>query len=206
MNAAASTAVNDTDRNELHPPPRREEGHQRFRFNLEAFRFERQGRPCLQVDEPEAGLGVGQGLSGALRNFPAHPPVHLSPQPRHGVRVVHAVADHQQGAGLFGASQQRGQIFRRMLAVAVERHGPFKALLQKLRQSGLERRALAAVSLMEDCRRAGIFGQKRSLIRRTVIHDQHKGNLLAQGRNQRGNAGAFVEAGNDRSAYHRHSV
>ena len=67
MNVTASTAPNDPDRNEFHPPPRCEKGHQSFGFNLEVFRLERQGRPGLQMDEAKAGLRVGQCSPGALR-------------------------------------------------------------------------------------------------------------------------------------------
>src|ERR1039457_4650734 len=56
MNVAASSAANDTDRNELHPLPRREEGHQHFRLDLESLRVERQRRPSWQVNEAETRL------------------------------------------------------------------------------------------------------------------------------------------------------
>ena len=203
MNVTASTAANDPDRNELHPPPRREESHQRFRFNLEAFRLERQGRPGFQVNEPQSGLRVGKSPPRALRKFPAHPPVHQPSQPRHGVRVVHAVANHQPRAGLFGASQQRGQILRRVLAVAVERRGPFKTLLECLRQTGPERGAFAEISPMPDHHRARPASQARCLIGRAVVHDQNRRKILAHGFGQRRDGRPLVETGNHHRAFRR---
>ena len=144
---------------------RREKGQQHFGFDLEVFRVQRQRRPGSQMDKPEAGLGVGQRPPRALRKFPAHPPVHLPTQPGHFMRLIHAVADHQQRPGLFGATQQRGQIFRRVLAVAIERHRPFITLLQRARQSSFERRAFAQVALMFEHAGTGIFGAERRVIR-----------------------------------------
>lgn len=52
MNVTASTAANDMYRDELDPPTRREESHQRFGFNFKALRLEGQGCPGSKVHEP----------------------------------------------------------------------------------------------------------------------------------------------------------
>ena len=156
MDVAFSTAANHTDRNELDPLPCCEEGHQRFRFNLETLRFERQGRPSFQMNEPEAALRIGQMPSRALRKFAAHPPVHPPAQPGNFPRLMHAVADHEQSPGSFGAPKQRRQILRRVLAIAVQGHRPFKALFQRQRQTGPERGAFAKISLVTNRHRAAL--------------------------------------------------
>ena len=132
MDVTAAATVNDLDGNKCDRMFRRKKGHQHLGFNFKMFRVQRQRRPGSQMNEPEAALRVGQMPSRALRKFLAHPLVHPPPQPRNFPRIIHAVADHQQRAGLFRASQQCGQIFRRVLAVAVERHGPFKTVCQRL--------------------------------------------------------------------------
>ena len=83
-----------------------------------------------------------------------------------------------------------------MLAVAIERHGPFKTLLPRVRQAGFERSAFALVALVLDHDRAGNFGEARSFVRRTVVHDQHERELPAQSRDQSRDAGSFIETRN----------
>jgi len=59
LNVAVAAATDDFDGNELDSLPGREECHQRFGFNLEPLRFERQGCPGFQMNEPETALCVG---------------------------------------------------------------------------------------------------------------------------------------------------
>src|ERR1035437_1081379 len=76
-----------------------------------------------------------------------------------------------------------------MLAIAVEREGPFKALLPGQRQPGTERGALAAVPRMPHHLCACRLGCHRGRIRRTVVHDHHGRHMRErrsdQGRNRR---------------------
>jgi hypothetical protein len=90
-----------------------------------------------------------------------------------------------------------------MLAITIERHGPFKSPLPDLRQTSPERRALAEVPFMTDHDGTGIFSPNRGVVRRTIIHHQHQGEMPAQGNDQGGNIGTFVEAGNYRGGFCR---
>jgi hypothetical protein len=179
MNATRSAPANDSNRHKRDRVFRRQKCHQHFGFDLETLRLERQSGPSRQMDEPETALCVGQMPARAPRQLAAHPAVHLPAQPQNGARVVHAVADNEQRPGLFSALQKGGQIVRRMLAVAIESEGPFKALTQRPGQAGPERRALAEVPLMASHRRARRRSQGRGVVRRTVIHDQHRGKTPA---------------------------
>ena len=114
--------------------------------------------------------------------------------------MIHAIADDKPRAGCFRAMQQSRQILWRVLSVAVERHGPIETKFERVRQAGFQRRAFAEIAPVPQDSRAGIFRQKRGLIRRTVIHDQHRGELPAQRAHQRRDAGAFVETRNHRGA------
>lgn len=62
---AAAAIAGDLDGNKLNPAPVREKSHQCFGFDLEMFRFERQSRPGLQMDETKAALRVRQISAGA---------------------------------------------------------------------------------------------------------------------------------------------
>ena len=89
-----------------------------------------------------------------------------------------------------------------MLAIAVKHYGPFKSKLEGMRQSRLERRSFAAVVLMSNHDRSGIFGLQRRVIRRTVIHDDHEGKNLPQRRHQTCDGLFFIETGNDGGRSH----
>jgi hypothetical protein len=203
MNMAAPAPADNLDRYKRDRMLRRKECHQHFGFDLEVFRFERQGRPGSQVDEPKTTLRVGQVFARAPRQLAAHPAVHLPAQPGNGARVVHAVAHDQQRPGLFGALQKGGHVIRRMLTITVKREGPFKALFPCLAQAGFERSTLAEVLRMPDHRRARGLGPDRGVIRRTIVHDQHEGEMFARCGDQGRNARALVETGDHHRAFRR---
>ena len=200
---AVATATNDLDGDKRHRMFRREEGHQHFGFDFKVLRIQRQAGPGFQVDETKAALRVGQMPTDVPGQLAAHEAVHLPAQPGNGVRLVHAVAYHQQRPGFFGASQKAGQIIRHMLAVTVEGHYPCKTLASRLRQPAAERRALAEVSLVADHHGARVTGQGGGVIRRTVVHDNHQGEISTQSGNQGGDAGVFIETGDHRGTCYR---
>ncbi len=125
------------------------------------------------MDETETTLGVWKVVAGASRKFLAHPAIGPSSQRRHRLRLGHPVANDQQSAGLSDTLQQRGEVRRVVLAVTIERHAPFKAQLKQFRESGLKRRAFAAVASVAEDQSAGVFGFQRGLIVRAVIHHSY---------------------------------
>ena len=175
MNTTAPPLAEDLDGHKGDRMPLRKEGHEHFGFDLEALGFERQTGPSLELQQPKTALRIKELSAGALRELAAHPRVHLSAQPGHCLRVLHAVADNQQCPGLDGAMQKGRYVAGRVLAIAVKGEGPFIALLPCLREAGPERGALAAVPRMPHHRRARRLGCNRCRIRRTVVHDDDEG-------------------------------
>src|ERR1035437_6008394 len=90
-----------------------------------------------------------------------------------------------------------------MLAVAVQREGPGKTLLSCLGQAGPERGAFAEVFCVPDHLRARRLRPGRRVVRRTIVHDQHPGKLLARRSDQGRNARPFVETGDHHRACRR---
>ena len=121
---------------------------------------------------------------------------------RHGLRVVHAIADDERGASLFRAAQERRQLRGVMLAIAVQGDGPVEAEREEMRQAGLQRRAFAAIAFVANYGCAGVPGILRGSIRRAVVHNDDVRDLLQQGRNQRGDGLFFVETGDNGGAVH----
>ena len=195
MNMAAPAPADDADGHERDRMRRCQERHQRFGFHFKMFRLERQGRPGCQVNEPETALRVGQGTARAPGELTAHPAVHLPAQPGNGACVGHPVADYQQRPGLPGAFKKSRHVIRRVLAIAVQREGPLKALLPCPGQPGPERGALAEIFFVRDHQRARRLRPGRRVVRRTVIHDQHAGKLPARRGDQSRQARALIETG-----------
>jgi len=131
MNTAPPPLADDSDGHKGDRMLSRKEGYERLGFDLEVIRFERQGLPCFQVDKAKATLRVGQMPACPPRQLAAHPLVHLPPEARNGVRIVHAVADDQQCPRPCCAIQEARHILGRVLAVAIESKGPFKTLLPR---------------------------------------------------------------------------
>ena len=67
MNMAAAAAADNPDGSKRDRVFRRQKRQQHFGFDLEMRRAQWQGRPGLQMNETEAGLGVGQMPSRVLR-------------------------------------------------------------------------------------------------------------------------------------------
>ena len=59
MDAALASAGNDPDGNKFNGMFRGQKGDQHFGFDFKVLRAQGQGRPGLEMNEPEAGLGVG---------------------------------------------------------------------------------------------------------------------------------------------------
>ena len=199
----APAPADDPDRHERDRVRRRQKRHQRFGFHFKVFRLERQCRPSCQVDEPETALRVGQGTARTPGELAAHPAIHLPAQPGNGARVGHPVPDNQQRPGLPGALKKSRHVIRRMLAVTVQREDPCKILLSRLGQAGPERDAFAEVFCVPDHLRARRLRPGRRVVRRTIIHDQYPGKLLARRGDQGRNARPFVETGDHHRACRR---
>lgn len=86
-----------------------------------------------------------------------------------------------------------------MLAIAVQREGPCKTLLQRLGQAGSERSAFAEVFCVRDHLCARRLRPGRRVVCRTIVHDHYRGEMLAHCDDQGRNARTLVETGD----YHR---
>jgi hypothetical protein len=200
---AASAWADDLNRHKYNAVVGRKEGHERFGFDLKSLCFERESRPGFQVDKPETTLRVGQAAPRAPGQLAAHPTIHPPPQPGHGARVIHTVADDQQCPGLSGAIQKGRYVVGRVLAVAIQSAGPFKALIACQGQPGPDGSAFAEVHRMAHHRRARHPGRGGGGIRRTVIHHRYQGEMLTHGCDQRRDGGPLVETGDDSRASRR---
>src|SRR5215469_745069 len=130
------------------------------------------------MDKPESRLGVRKTAASATRKFFAHPAIHLASYPWHGIGLLHSVADDERSAGFFRADQKRRQIERRMLAIAIERHGPIETELETMGQSPSKRCALALVVLVANHNGACVLGYRGGFISGTIVHHNHQGKLL----------------------------
>ena len=175
MNMTAPAPANDLDGHKLDPIPSPNERQQHFRLDYEVVGLQRHAGPGLEIDQPKTALGVREKLPGAFGKPAAHPAIDLTAQPRDSLRIMHAITDNQPDVGLFGTGEERRQVLRSMLPITVHRQAPLESPRERCGQAGLECRALAEVPRMADHRRACRRSQRRGVIRRTVIHDQHEG-------------------------------
>jgi len=206
MDMTAATAADDWMGTNATGCFRRKKGHQNLGFDLEMFRVQRQRRPGCQVNEPVAGIGCREAavprvakVSGSSTGSPAAAATAMARA------CVHAVANHQPRAGCPAHRNSAGKSSGACWPSPSSVTAHSKPCLNSCEQTGPERRALRGFA-------HGGLPSRRRLPLKAQSHPSNRhprpaqGNLLAQSRNQRGDAGAFVETRNDRSAYHRHSV
>lgn len=206
MDAAGARAGNYADGDKFHGMAGGEKGHEHFGFDFEVARGEAQRRPRGEVNEAEAALGIRQGATGAGRKAAAHPAIDPAPHPRHGARVSHAIADDEGSTGLCGAMEEGREVGGVVLAVAIERHGPFETEAKQVVEAGLKRCAFAAVALMAKDEGAGVLGVERGVVVRAVVHDGDQGEMLARSHHERADGAVFVEAGDDGGAGHKQLI
>ena len=203
MNLAWVGFVDGLDGNECDLAPGGQEGDEHFRFDLESVGGKAEPRQGVEVHKPESALGIRQRGADETRQPPGHPTVHLTPQPRHAFRMVHAVADQHGRTRFFGCGKESGYVFGRVLAITVQSHCPDKTLFAGLSPPGLERGAFAAIDRMADDIRAGGGGADGSGVRGTVVHDDHVGKEAANTGDDFLDAGSLIETRNDRGALAR---
>ena len=172
---AASPPTDDLDGHKLDPIPSPNERQQHFRLDYEVVGLQRHAGPGLEIDQPKTALRIREKLPGAFGKAATHPAIDLTAQPRDGLRIMHAITDDQPDGGLFGTPEKSRHVLRSVLPITVHRKAPLESPRERRGQAGLECRALAEVPRMADHCRACHRSQRRGVIRRTVIHDQHEG-------------------------------
>jgi hypothetical protein len=100
--------------------------NQHFSFVLETVSASKQLWNQLSTYHAITALGIGDFLSAKPANLPAHVPVHDAPDKGHSGHVVHAGTDKKRGLRRgVGRRQKSIDLFRKMLAVGIEKDGPF---------------------------------------------------------------------------------
>ena len=127
MNLARIGFVDGLNRDKFDFAPGGNERDERLRLDFKTIRFELETRPGVQIHQSESTLRVRQWKPDELGEPPAHPSVHAAPEPGHQLRLAHAVADDEGGTSDCRAIKQRRNVFRRVLAVAIQSQYPGKA-------------------------------------------------------------------------------
>ena len=112
--------------------------------------------------------------------------------------VVHAVPNHQNRPGLFGAREQIRNLPRLMLAITVEQHRMTESGFERGGEARMKRRALAKISAVTQDAYAHCECFRSRRIRRPIIHDKNVRNISPRFANERADCLFLVEAGNDR--------
>ena len=87
-----------------------------------------------------------------------------------------------------------------MLPIAIHRQSPFKSPFKHPPPTDPQGGALAASLSKPDDLRAGIFGQRRGLISRSVIDDPYGGQVRPHRRDERLDFPRLIQAGNNHRA------
>src|SRR5438045_4975281 len=121
----------------------------------------------------ETALGIGNFLAAKPANLPAHVTVHHPTQQWHRGDVILPRADKNPGAGGCGGGEKTGNLFRQMLAVAVEDKRVIEPAFKPMAESCFDRLALPAVLLMNNHLRACLPRRLRGGVARAVIDDEN---------------------------------
>ena len=128
----------------------------------------------------------------------AHPAVHKAAEPGHLSGVKHAIADDQRGGLLFRALEEKRNIIRRMLAIAIEGEGPVEPELARVLPTRLQSGAFSSAAFVPQDFGASFFREIGRCILRAIIHYDHCGQAQPNRSHERPNGRLLVQTGNDR--------
>jgi hypothetical protein len=90
------------------------------------------------MDHAKAALRVGNFLPAEQADLPAHVAINGAAQMGHVADIVHPRADEELGASRSRHLQEKNNLFRQMLAIAIENHYVSEAAIEPMAQARLD--------------------------------------------------------------------
>ena len=203
LRAGATAIIDQGDGRVGDASPQPAKLHEHLHLDLVALRPQSQGAQAFGADQPEAALAVENRPADQPRGHAAADRVREVPRSRHPRAVESARADHQVGAAGTGLGDQRRDVFRAVLAVAVHKKDVGEVARDDLVQRVADRNALPPIRLEPQAYRPGLGGPLARAVGRAVVDDDHLGHLAADRSHQAADDVGLVVGGNQRADPHR---
>ena len=125
MNLANLIAINSCDWHRLDLVASATGNYEHFGLVIVSVSAAKEVRDQLSRHHTVTTLRIANFLPAHAADLVAHVPVHDAPDQRHASNVIHAVPDKKCGPRRIGRREQKSvDLFRKMLAVGVEKNNP----------------------------------------------------------------------------------
>jgi hypothetical protein len=161
-------------------------------------------QPC-RVD-PKAGLGVGEAVAGHQPDAEIRAAIGAVAQRRHFLAQVQARADHDRLGLLAVRGEQRGDVLRPVLTVAVERDHRARAERERALHAVPQARAFSEVHRMAQQLERQALERRRGAVGGSVVDHDQRADLRQRTLGHVTDRGRLVVGRDDGDAIRAHAI